>query len=201
MGNVTLFGSISSPNYSMLTIEVNPHFFSNATYINEEFTGTYFEVLVDNVYLDFTDLNKLIKNYIKAEIIRYIHPEFTSGVRIYLRKNHYSVRDSIWPSFWNEEKVGEFSSIERIENFSQKLTNGTLFKIEIYIDPQVDNYSARILNILDVSGTIGGVYELLYTFVGLVIGRYSSRSLHRSIDKRIEEREVEYKGRNYVEYK
>ena len=173
----------------MISIDIVPHSQNTPTVIEELFTDTYFEVLVDNVYLDFTDLNQFIKNYIKSEIIRFVNKDFTSGLRVYLRKNYYNIRDSIWPSFWNDEKVGEFSSIERVENFVQNKYAKSIFRIEIYIDPQVDNYSARIINILDITGTIGGVFELLKITIGFVIGIYSSKSLNRSIENRLKEME------------
>mmetsp|Transcript_23816 Transcript_23816/g.21158 ORF Transcript_23816/g.21158 Transcript_23816/m.21158 type:complete len:195 (-) Transcript_23816:495-1079(-) len=153
------------------------------------------EIVLDNFYFDLNAIENPIKNYFRTEVLHFISAEIASGLNIYIRRNTYSIRDSIWPSFWTNEKEGVFYSIERVEKYSRDKGSNEVFQIQIIQDSQTDHYTMRILNLLEVTGTLGGVFELLSIAVGFIMGIYSSYSLNLEIKERfiVKEKEVQDK--------
>eukprot|EP00343_Euplotes_focardii_P002994 CAMPEP_0205806704 /NCGR_PEP_ID=MMETSP0205-20121125/10342_1 /ASSEMBLY_ACC=CAM_ASM_000278 /TAXON_ID=36767 /ORGANISM="Euplotes focardii, Strain TN1" /LENGTH=265 /DNA_ID=CAMNT_0053080017 /DNA_START=474 /DNA_END=1271 /DNA_ORIENTATION=- len=131
---------------------------------------------VENNFFDFNDLENPIKKNLVIRYSKYINYEIYSGFNIYFRRNEYKLQDSIWPSFNNQEETGVFYSVERIEpTFGRRETaSRTMFKINMYADEYTDVYSRRVLTFLEVTGTLGGLFELIEIGIGFLVGLVAS---------------------------
>lgn len=140
-------------------------------------------MLIENNYIDFTDIDSPLKKYVEDIYILNEVSQISMGMNFYIRKNKYELEDSIFPSIG--AKAGEFLSVERTQEYYFNREDDDLFVIYLAVDPQIDAYSRKVLPLLEVTGTLGGIFEIFEICAGLFIGFISKYMLRMSLYKDI----------------
>ncbi|CAI2361122.1 unnamed protein product [Moneuplotes crassus] len=138
---------------------------------------------LNNRYVDLNDIENPIKRYYDKEYRFQFRKDKIQRVHMKLRKHEVILEDSFFPFPWNSEPI-YFNSIEDFEIFEEDSFSG-LIRIEIVRDSQVDQHRRRVLNFLEVTGILGGIFELFEVCFGVLIGFYSSFMFRRKIYKDI----------------
>ena len=90
--------------------------------------------------------------------------------------NHVVLADDFFQLGQTEEK--EFYSLETEKSdftFSQSDNNYLYASILIQIDAREDTYERTVLSVFDFTGLIGGVFEILEIFGGMLVGFFANK--------------------------
>ena len=133
---------------------------------NDFYAGLIFYFEFDNLYFDFNDLETPVKHISYQRQIHIQSNDVAVICNVYIRKNEYSLSDSIWQLFSNDEEKGVFYSIEKIEVDYKPLSIFTrnLLEVNLVPDDLVNIYNRRVLSFLEVTGILGGIFEVLEIF-------------------------------------
>ncbi|CAI2387199.1 unnamed protein product [Moneuplotes crassus] len=170
--------------------------------LNKYIYGARLMLIIDNKFFDFKNIEEPVQNYFQYETFDI--PDSFHKVRVDLkvRKNTFTKRDGFFP--WSVEEEGEFHSIEKtsdtimsnvapipadwdIETFG--ILSGT-----ISLDYEQTFYERRVTDLLEVTGQLGGIFELYEIIGGFIIGWISSRALNNEIYENLEKAEKVYKS-------
>ncbi|CAI2361144.1 unnamed protein product [Moneuplotes crassus] len=145
-------------------------------------------VNVENRYVDLNDIENPIKPYfdkvyqIQYKMDRHVKIEFK------LRRHEVVLEDAFFTLPWDSEPM-YFNSLEDYDYQEEYLdVNDNTGRISITIikDPIVDQHRRRVLNFLEVTGILGGLFEIFELGFGMVLGLYSSMLFKRRIYKDIQ---------------
>jgi len=147
-----------------------------------------FHILIKNQYFDGENLSNPIQTYFKQLPLFNISPYLQKSYSFFIRKSEYELSEG-WYSF-QKPKKGEFYSIDRIQS-----DNGIyLIHINFSIDTTVDAYQRESLTLFEAFGTLGGIFEIMHTCLGFVIGFYAQNSFKKSILKSIKSGKIELRS-------
>lgn len=128
-----------------------------------------------NSYVDFSDYEQPIKTYLDDRYSYYIKTDIKKYIRAHVRNNNVNLMDSLL-DIGNEIK-SNFYSIEKTDNDFYDIYANTYLEINLTIDPNVDLYERKVYSFFDLTGQLGGLYEVLHTIIGIIVGLISSRIL------------------------
>ena len=83
--------------------------------------------------------------------------------------------------FWFTEDNGEFYSFDRFQNdlsFQNQtsyFSNPQFLISEISISEEIEIYERTVFSLLDLTGQIGGIYELLEVIAAFFVGYYNTK--------------------------
>ena len=80
-----------------------------------------------------------------------------------MRKNKYFLNDDLIT--YRKEKTGSFYSVERERMDLEEMVDDTVMTIQIVQDPFVDLYERNVFTFLEMTGQLGGLFEVLQVFV------------------------------------
>lgn len=147
---------------------------------NHTFPGT-FELYIKHPYIDFNDIQNPMKYYM-TDIILDLDYRTTKYLRIAVRKNKYQLNDNLMQMY---SKTGYFYSFHpdqvRTIPIEQSFSERKLIHVEFRIDPQIDQYSRTMFNFWDLTGQIGGAYEVIDVICMMIIGYYNHNAMMISI--------------------
>ena len=135
-----------------------------------------------NSYMDFNDFVTPVKSYVDDRISFYLQSDYVKFVKMYAKLSKATLDDDYFKLRSTTEK--EFFSIDRVQNDGTN-HNSYIFNAAILMDPNRDLYQRTVFSILDLFGTIGGIFGLLTSVCGLVIGMISVQVMLSSILKRL----------------
>ena len=126
--------------------------------ISSKIQDTVISISYFNSYMDFNDFNTPVKSYLDDRLSFYLQPNYVKYIRMYAKLSKTTLDDDYFRIRSSNEK--EFFSIERFQN------DGTVhtfnyFNAAIMMDPNRDLYQRTVFSILDLFGTIGGIFGLL----------------------------------------
>ena len=101
---------------------------------------------------------------------------------MYAKLNKANLDDDYLKLKSSEER--EFFSVERVQNDST-IDNESIFNGSIFIDPNRDFYQRIVFKILDLFGTIGGIFGLLTSAWGFIIEIISVQVMLSSVFRRL----------------
>jgi hypothetical protein len=58
---------------------------------------------------------------------------------------------------------------------------------KFFLDTQIDTYERSFKNVLDLTGLVGGVFEIIEVVFGFIIGNYTQKMLNFSLVNRMKE--------------
>ncbi|CAI2373924.1 unnamed protein product [Moneuplotes crassus] len=133
-------------------------------------------VHVKNKYVDLNDIENPIKDY--TETLRNI--QIKTGIRtrvtMKLRKHEVVLDDSLFPLPWSTEPI-YFNSLEDYSIYEEMPIVGDSdgeVVFEIVKDDRIDQHHRKLLNFLEVTGILGGMFEVFEVGFGAIIGIYAS---------------------------
>lgn len=162
-------------------------YWKEPTKIPMNITGSYVEVFIENYYFDVYDVENPVKPYLYKSSLYYVIPDAVTSVLYKMRKNKYTSNDELFS--YKENTPKEFYSI--LDPVAGYLPLNLLPRFTLILsgDTTVDEYERNYLTILDVTGTIGGVFEIIVIFwsffVGLITNKIFNKDLiQQELDKR-----------------
>ncbi|CAI2387131.1 unnamed protein product [Moneuplotes crassus] len=149
---------------------------------------------LNNRYIDLNDIENPIKKYYDRPFQIQYKENKRIIVKFKLRKHEVILEDSFFPLPWDTEPK-YFNSIEDFEIFEENIgiESSGLVYVQISRDPQVDQHQRRILNFLEVTGVLGGIFEIFELGFGVLLGLYSSLMFKRKIYKDLLKYEDKFK--------
>ncbi|CAI2363173.1 unnamed protein product [Moneuplotes crassus] len=153
-------------------------------------SGSSISVHLMNRYVDLNDIDNPIKRFYDDEIELVFKQNKHVLVDLKLRQHEVILEDSLLPTFSDPDPI-YFNSIEDYKYSEEEIDDPGYFygKVQIRIrkDSQVEQHRRKVLNFLEVTGILGGLFEVFEIGVGVLIGLYSSfifkRSLYKDISK------------------
>ncbi|CAI2361053.1 unnamed protein product [Moneuplotes crassus] len=127
-------------------------------------------------YFDFDDYENPIKGTLDNRIFYELVPSVKKLISIYIRRSIVSLSDSIFPFGQDNEK--SFYSMGQSSfdwKYPDNSTDPSLLVIEFQIDPIVDSFERRVYTFLDLSGQLGGFFEILLLIGGILVNYFANK--------------------------
>lgn len=113
-----------------------------------------------------------------------VNPEIPQLAFYYLRENKYTLHDGFIG--YNNNPTGVFYSVEQHKDLNYDDHRKAVFYANFYKDSIVDEYERSVLTFLDVTGTIGGVFQILiiicHVFLLFITGTIFNREISKNRD-------------------
>ena len=138
--------------------------------------------MYQNSYMDFNDFINPIKTAVDDRINFHLTPSDTKIFRMYAKLNQASLNDDYLKIKSSVEK--QFFSVDRVINDNAP-SYGRIFDFSILMDPNRDLYQRSVFSILDLFGTIGGIFGLLTSACGFLLGFISTHIMLSSVFRRL----------------
>ena len=141
-----------------------------------------FIIFIKDTYLDFKDFDTPVKTYIDDQLAFFLQGSSAKIIKLFARKNKATLDDDYLKISSASNK--EFFSINKVTN---DFTSYTSFvaKTIIVLDSKVDIYQRNVFTILDLFGTIGGIFGLLTSACGFFVGLISTQIMLSSVFRRL----------------
>ena len=108
--------------------------------------------------MDFNNFDTPVKSYVDDRLSFYMQANYVKVVKMYAKLSKATLDDDYFKIQSPTKK--EFFSIERAQNDGTN-SNYYIFSAVILMDPNRDLYQRTVFSILDLFGTIGGIFGLL----------------------------------------
>ena len=115
-------------------------------------------------------------------------------VTLYLRKNEYNLNDDLIQ--YRDHQSGSFYSVDKQQVDIQEATDDTVITIRIVQDPIIDQYERSSFTFLEMTGRLGGLYEVLTVVASLMISGIVQKLFTLSVLKNLYYVEKEHKATN-----
>ena len=145
--------------------------------------GISVNVAILNSYMDFNDYNTPIKTYVDDRTSFYLQTSSTKIVKIYAKLNNANLDDDYLKIKSSSNK--QFFSVDRINNDLGSYDTSSVAEVGIFLDPNRDSYQRTVFTILDLFGTVGGIFGLLTAACGFVVGVISTQIMLSSVFRRL----------------
>lgn len=97
-----------------------------------------------------------------------------------LNKNFVKLQDDLFQISDPVEKI--FYSVERTQtDLSDYYNDGTLLEVNFVIDTTFDYYERVVYSFLDMTGQVGGLYEVVKVVVGMIVTFFANKLFMFSI--------------------
>ena len=156
-------------------------------------------IIVESKYSDLNDLKQPIKPYLGDLGFWPLNPYKRLSIRPTIERHELDLQDSIFTYFSNEEplvfnKVWERESVTFAtqEFFQQDVLYQSLVSIDIGIATNVYQSKRKVLTIFEVTGFLGGIFELFEIIFGFILGTISSYTFKRQILDELKESRDQY---------
>ena len=147
--------------------------------INDFLYNGYINFGLYNRYFDFEDYENPLKIYLNHYTYSYPASGYTKIMYFMLRKSYYTTNDKYIQISEDESK--SFYSIEsELKDFKQS-NDDLLLSFTFIQDPVVDEYERVVYSFFDMTGQIGGLYEVLSVVTGLFISSWVRMRFQNSI--------------------
>ncbi|CAI2363146.1 unnamed protein product [Moneuplotes crassus] len=137
--------------------------------------------MISSKYFDFEDYDNPIKRVVDDKFSFRLSSGLKKFISLYVKKSTISLSDSILP--FGAEIQDSFYSIEDNQEDAQtrEIDDQILIDFEISQDSIVDSYERRVYSILDLSGQLGGFFEVLAIFGGALVHYFASQMCSYSL--------------------
>ena len=113
----------------------------------------------------------------------YILPSFSKQIKIYLKLSEANLNDD-YLRFQESTSTKFFEVENRLEDL-QILTLDSVIDIGIFIASTRDTYSRTVFSIFDLFGAIGGLYGLMSSIWGFIVGFIATHIMLSSVFRRL----------------
>jgi hypothetical protein len=131
-----------------------------------------------NSYVDFEDYANPIKTYFDDRHSYKGVPAFTKRIKLYAKENLAEFSDNIVQIGSAEEH--EFISVEKSDFDMETFSSNNYFEVSIVLDPEKVSYQRVVFSMFDLSGMLGGLFEILTILCGFMVRLYSKHSFYFS---------------------
>ena len=143
--------------------------------------NTEFSMGIVNRFFDFDDYDDPVKTYATDQNVYKTIPGFHKIINLYLRRSEYSINDALIQC--NDPSEGGYYSIENDKVDIQAASNDTIMTLNIVQDTHIDQYSRTVYTFLDMTGQLGGLYEVFSILTSFLIGGIVNKCFNISVIK------------------
>ena len=151
--------------------------------INTALSNSDFSLAIENRYFDFDDYDTPVKSYLVGSENYKILKSLQKHITLYLRRNEYALNDDLIQ--YRDQQTGSFYSIDRQKMDLEEIKDDTVVTIQIVQDPMVDQYERNIFTFLEMTGQLGGLYEVLTVLASFLISGIAQKLFTLSILKNL----------------
>jgi hypothetical protein len=151
--------------------------------INAALAQSYLSLIVVNSYVDFEDYSSPVKRYLDDKYSWKGNPSTTKKIRMFAKENSIELRDNRIGIAGSEYK--DFISLEDSTFDIVDFSSLEYFDITINLSTEKSNYQRSVFTLFDLSGLIGGLFEVLTMIFGIFVAFISKHSFYHSIFKRL----------------
>ena len=151
--------------------------------IEKSILGITANVAILNSYLDFNDYDTPVKSYLDDRASFYLLSAYSKVAKVYAKLNKAILDDDYLKI--KSATTKEFFSVDRVENDVGSFDYEVVAQVGILLDPNRDTYKRTVFTILDLSGTLGGIFGLLSSAWGFIIGMISTQIMYSSVFRRL----------------
>ena len=126
-------------------------------------------MIIGNERFDPSNRDEPIQRLITDQYYRYFTLNVINFYHMFIGKNTYEMEGGIL----NSDKTGKFYAVTRENTHTRKLSNTTnkvFFYFVARLEGQVKHYKSIAYGVIDVIGTLGGVFEILFWSLMLLYG-------------------------------
>lgn len=154
----------------------------SSTAIDTAISGKSLGITLVNTYFDFDDYDEPVKTYLDDKSTFKFVSGYTKFVTLYAQQRSAEYKDS-YIDVLSDPEEQEFVGVETItQDFDLESNNqDTLFEIYIRLDENQQDYSREVYSFLDVTGDLGGVFEILCIAAGFIVAYFSNPRFYYSI--------------------
>ena len=153
-----------------------------STLIDAKIAKTIVSLVIVNKYMDFTDFNTPVKSYVDDRNYFYLYPTATKLWRVYLQQNEAITNDD-YLQIRPASDTNYFSIEKTIVDFSYQ--SDKIISISVMLGPNKNTYSRSVFTIMDLFGNVGGIYGLLQSVWGILVGVVSTQIMLASVFRRL----------------
>ncbi|CAI2385176.1 unnamed protein product [Moneuplotes crassus] len=151
-------------------------------------------ISVKSKYVDLSDSDNPIKEYIETLFEIPLHPKMFNYGGIFIERQEVTLDDSIFSPFFESTQIkfNKVANREKHQVFTRSLdTLGGYpvlgYRMLIKLSDETVRYSRQAFTFLELTGTLGGIFEVgkvsLSFLFGLVYSYFSKKSLVNEIKK------------------
>lgn len=140
-------------------------------------------------YVDLSDIDNPIKEYVSILNTWKFHPEIAFNSNIYIERQEVILEDSLFMKFREPEPI-KFNKLPdlvgvrndqaiRINDYNQPFYNP--YNLAIQLSPDKHQYRRSLFNFLEMTGILGGIFEVFELSVTLVLGVFYTTMAKRSL--------------------
>ena len=139
-------------------------------------------VTIVNSYFDFDNYENPVRTYLDDRYVFSTLPYYSKEIRFYMSKNEAEVQDAFFNYAPGGDKI-EFVSVNRVDqNLEADSENsGELLKLFFFKDYNYQYYERSVFSLLDLTGNLGGVNEVLEITGGILVGFFADKLFFYSI--------------------
>ena len=152
------------------------------TAIDTYLHGGRLSILLTNSYIDFEDYDSVIKTYLDNHSYK-TTKDFQKEAFLYVRENKAVLHDDLIQ--YGQNKEHHFYSVERTKTDFEDQTGTAKINVYLTMDNHVYNYERTVFSLLDLTGLIGGAFELCEILGGIFVGYFSQKLLNFSMLSRL----------------
>ncbi|CAI2385634.1 unnamed protein product [Moneuplotes crassus] len=164
---------------------------------NEVVSQSFIKIHIQNRYVDLNDIENPIKNYYDYGYNIKFENNKWKKIKFKLKRHEVVLEDSFLPTFWDPDPL-YFNSLEDFEITEEPFILGSetagLLDIAITRDTQIEQHRRKVLDFLEVTGILGGLFEIFELGFGMLLGLISSYLFKRQIFKDIQRYEEKFKA-------
>mmetsp|Transcript_33143 Transcript_33143/g.32520 ORF Transcript_33143/g.32520 Transcript_33143/m.32520 type:complete len:197 (-) Transcript_33143:574-1164(-) len=129
-----------------------------------------------NNYFDFDDYKNPVKTYIDDRFELYMIDTLYQQQNSFIQVNEAEVQDSYF-AYQPGGSNKEFFEIERVDTklISSQVHQGELLNLKFVKDAASKSYERTVFSFMEVTGNIGGLFEILQIAGGFIVGIFSGR--------------------------
>ncbi|CAI2362183.1 unnamed protein product [Moneuplotes crassus] len=168
--------------------------------LNDVLSGLRVELFATSKYVDLNDIDSPIKEYVDRLDTTDLHPKVKMYPHINIEKHELILEDSWWltvsePDPIKFNKVCEKEKIEKFQTFYMDTDTvaRSAYWVQIQVSPDIFQYRRKIFTFLELTGILGGIFEIFEVSFALLLGLFynyfSKKSLLKEIHKSMKQLE------------
>ena len=139
-------------------------------------SGAMLNFVLINTYFDLNNYSSPVKTYLDDRINIAMTSGYTKTTLLFAQQRS-STKSDDYLSFWDQSTEDNFVGVENyIQDIDLESNNGnTLVSFIIKLDPVQQQYTRNVYTFLQFSGDLGGVFQILEVFGGVLVGIFAQK--------------------------
>ena len=141
--------------------------------IDAKLVGGRFVFAIINSYVDFDDYDSIIKSYIDERFLYRVNPGFHRESYLNVRNNHVKLADGFLQIGSTQDL--QFYNVDTSENDFIFSNSNSYVSVYLNMEAREDTYERTVFSFFDLTGLVGGVFEILELAGGLFVSFFAHK--------------------------